>query len=65
LQIFCSDVHALMPPHVTETIPQNGGILEGNIFIIKGYTLNYDDDEPIVTDLTSDPQIEVLNTIAP
>lgn len=34
---------ALMPPHVTDTIPAQGGRLEGAVLEIRGYSLEYTD----------------------
>ncbi len=32
---------ALMPPHVTKTVPGDGGVLEGDVVLIEGFSLKY------------------------
>ena len=39
---------ALMPPHVTKTVPADGGVLYGNTIEIHGYSLNYAGSKPQV-----------------
>ncbi len=34
---------AVMPPHVYATFPAHGGHLEGNLVLLKGYSLGYAD----------------------
>ena len=45
---------ALMPPHVSGTIPENNGLLQGDTFVLHGYTLDYAQTESLeVIDLAS------------
>lgn len=45
---------ALMPPHVSGTVPENNGMLAGDTFVLHGYSLEYAPTETLqVIDLTS------------
>lgn len=41
LSLIAGSAHALMPPHVTESFPRNGGILSSDTVLLRGYSLSY------------------------
>ena len=61
--VFPSAARALMPPHVTGTVPEDGGILKGATVIIKGYSLQHAPEEPVVTDLTTGEKVPLVTTV--
>ncbi len=55
-----ASAYALMPPHITETVPEDSGILAGDTVIFYGYTLSgMDLSEIKVTDLTAQESVPV------
>ena len=52
-----------MPPHVTDTDPEDGGELRGNTVIIKGYSLQHAPKDPVVTDLTTKEKVPLVTTV--
>jgi len=38
----------MMPPHIHSSRPQPGGVLEGNVLLLEGYSLSYLDDGIVI-----------------
>ena len=58
--LVISNLNALMPPHITRTVPEDGGVLKGNTVILYGYTLaSADLNEITVTDLSTKETIPI------
>lgn len=65
LLLLSHRVVALMPPHVTETVPQAGGILQGDTVFIYGYTLTFANiGLTTVHDLTSNEHVPIATQIS-
>ncbi len=57
LSTLAPEALALMPPHVSHTVPANGETLEGDTIVFHGYSLEYADtsDVTVVNISTSEP----------
>jgi tetratricopeptide (TPR) repeat protein len=57
--LFSQPVLALMPPHVTETTPRDGGVLIGETIILEGYSLSATDPGTLhIMDATTGTEVE-------
>jgi len=63
--VFVQNLYALMPPHVTGSLPENGGVISGNTLEIYGYSLTYSDigDYQII-DLTTNGPVETTSELS-
>jgi hypothetical protein len=41
VMLFSTVASALMPPHISSSVPKDGGVLNGNTVLIEGYSLKY------------------------
>jgi hypothetical protein len=58
LTLFASEALALMPPHVSSTVPGDGGTLQGDTVVFHGYSLEYADDAVSIIDLATERPVQ-------
>lgn len=56
--LLAAPARALMPPHLTGSMPEDGGVLVGDIVLLEGYTLYLPEPgQLVVTDLASGQEV--------